>query len=649
MSAAHAVQGKRSLGVRSSLVALLLCTGLQEPSLGQETLREQVEALRMSAQGGSKAWLDRIAVLRAKATALSNEHAELLNMVAIQSVREMNHRALLALEPEWELWLKSSKESERLMGDLLQAIAWGLYYIQAGLPQVAEDELARVDPVRTETLPSRWRVRLLEVQAQIARVARNSARSLEIRRAQVAIARSDSPEKLALTLAVLGTELRQAGLLDEAFAVLRESIAVLSAGHAHKPLLLADANIRLANALANHQPTEAHQHAKAAKALVNRSEDSQTTRRARSGLASLLVRLGDYEGALALAVLARDSRQPHLDFHSRFYGGLAKVGLGQVEVGKIEALMALGSWQARDGLGSATDAWRELSDVLQTKGDLLGAYETAQMARELEQQSRNAREVTHTRSLAPQTPVQGGTWDSRSNKRIALVIGNKDYLLAPLRNPLHDAQALAKSLERAGFKVQRIENLRRDDIGAAMDQFLGAVRPGDDVVFFYAGHGLQVRGINYLPAVDARIRSESDVALNSIDLNALAERLKDLGAGTRLLLIDACRDNPYGDKARLSTRGLGRMPGLPAGTLAQFAARPGAVAEDGAGEHGLFTEQLLHALRGPPLPVELLLKRVSVAVRKHSGGSQEPWIEGSLDRDLQLAIGTRADTAPLGR
>jgi branched-chain amino acid transport system substrate-binding protein len=224
--------------------------------------------------------------------------------------------------------------------------------------------------------------------------------------------------------------------------------------------------------------------------------------------------------------------------------------------------------------------------------------------------------------------------DAANAGRLALVIGNRDYTVGALKNPINDASAMAEALASLGFQVTSVRNLKRDDIGRTLENFASRIRPGDDVVVFYAGHGMQVKGVNYLPAVDANIRVESDVALNSLNLNQLLDRLDEAKAGVRLLLIDACRDNPYSRGFRSGSRGLARQEGAPSGTLMHFATRPGGVAADGTGTNGLYTGQLLKHLRTPGLAVESMLKRVAAGVRQESGGDQQPWTEGALDGEF---------------
>jgi formylglycine-generating enzyme required for sulfatase activity len=240
-------------------------------------------------------------------------------------------------------------------------------------------------------------------------------------------------------------------------------------------------------------------------------------------------------------------------------------------------------------------------------------------------------------TMAMTSPVQAA--------RLALVIGNAAYTEGPLKNPVNDARAMDQKLTTLGFRVQRVENLKRTQIGRAISAFANTVRAGDDVVVFYAGHGVQVKGINYLPAVDADIQSEEDVALNSLNLNSLMERLDEAKAGLKIMFLDACRNNPYARSFRSGDRGLARVSAAPSGTLIHFATRPGSVAADGSGLNGLYTSELLRHMDSPNVPIEAMLKRVSAAVELASKGTQEPWTEGSIRGEFYFRdTGAIADT-----
>jgi len=230
--------------------------------------------------------------------------------------------------------------------------------------------------------------------------------------------------------------------------------------------------------------------------------------------------------------------------------------------------------------------------------------------------------------------------------RQALVIGNAAYNEGALRNPVNDARAMEQKLAALGFNVTKVENLRRQQIGRTMKAFLDALKPGDEVVFFYAGHGVQVKGVNYLPAVDADIQGEDDVPLNSLNVNSLLDRLEDAKVGLKLLFLDACRNNPYARSFRSGERGLARVAGGSSGTLMHFATRPGSVAADGGGANGLYTSMLLRHIDAPDLPVELMLKRVTAAVEAESKGAQEPWTEGSIRGDFYFQRGAAVQARP---
>ncbi len=219
--------------------------------------------------------------------------------------------------------------------------------------------------------------------------------------------------------------------------------------------------------------------------------------------------------------------------------------------------------------------------------------------------------------------------------RIALVIGNAAYKENPLKNPVNDARDISAKLKELGFTVITKENLKRKEIPSTLKAFRGQIKPGDDVLFFYAGHGLQVKGVNYLPAVDADISSEDEVDMESLSLNKLLELLDESKAAVKLVFLDACRNNPYARSFRSADRGLSRIGDIaPSGTLISFATKPGSVAADGKGKNGLYTEQLLKHISAPNTPIELVIKNVVRDVRRQSNGAQDPWMEGSLDGDF---------------
>lgn len=236
--------------------------------------------------------------------------------------------------------------------------------------------------------------------------------------------------------------------------------------------------------------------------------------------------------------------------------------------------------------------------------------------------------------------------------KVALVIGNSKYLSSPLANPVNDSRAFAAKLRTFGFYVIERENLQAKQIPPVLREFRASLKPGSVALFFYAGHGLQIKGSNYLPAVDADITSEEDVPMNSIELNKVLDMLGEAKTRLNLVFLDACRNNPYSRSFRSGAGGLAKVE-APSGTLISFATRPGSVAADGEGQHGLYTEYLLKAIDEPNLQIEQALKSVVSGVKKTSKGQQEPWMEGSIEGDFYFRGGpsgegkTQAPADPL--
>jgi hypothetical protein len=224
--------------------------------------------------------------------------------------------------------------------------------------------------------------------------------------------------------------------------------------------------------------------------------------------------------------------------------------------------------------------------------------------------------------------------------RVALVIGNAAYKDAPLLNPLHDAQDMAKVLERAGFRVIVRENATLRQMQLAIREFGDMLGRKSAGVVYYSGHGVQVRGRNYLLPVDADIAREDEVAFSALDLAAVLEKMDTARNPLNLVILDACRDNPFSTRFALSAPGLAQID-APAGTLIAFSTAPGSVASDGAGRNGLYTHHLLREMAKPGAPVEEVFKAVRAAVRKESVGRQVPWESTSLESSFAFVEAPR--------
>ena len=232
-------------------------------------------------------------------------------------------------------------------------------------------------------------------------------------------------------------------------------------------------------------------------------------------------------------------------------------------------------------------------------------------------------------------------------QRLALVIGNGAYKDAPLPNPVNDAADMARVLEASGFTVIKRENASLREMHLALREFgdrLGRTGTG---VFYFAGHGLQVRGRNYLLPVDADIAREDEVAFSALDLGAVMEKLDTAKNPVNIVVLDACRDNPFGKRLAPSAKGLAPVD-APPGTFIAYATAPGSTAADGNGRNGLYTQHLVRQIEKPGAPIEEVFKAVRAAVRADSKNLQVPWESTSLESPFTFRSAPRpAPAAPV--
>ena len=221
----------------------------------------------------------------------------------------------------------------------------------------------------------------------------------------------------------------------------------------------------------------------------------------------------------------------------------------------------------------------------------------------------------------------------KQNHRVALVLGNSAYKDAPLTNPVNDARAIANVLRESGFSVILRENTDQRGMLSALREFGDQLRGGGTGLFYYAGHGMQIKGRNYLIPVAANIDREDEVAYNAVDAQAVLDKMEAAGNMANIMILDACRNNPFARSSRSASAGLAQMD-APVGTLVAYATSPGSVASDGAGVNGLYTQHLLAAIRKPGNKVEDVFKQVRANVRRDSNGKQVPWEATSLEGDF---------------
>ena len=235
---------------------------------------------------------------------------------------------------------------------------------------------------------------------------------------------------------------------------------------------------------------------------------------------------------------------------------------------------------------------------------------------------------------------------AQGQERVALVIGNSAYKVGALRNPANDARAMAKVLRETGFDVMHGEDLSHRRMFEAVRDFGRKLAPGVVAVFYYAGHGLQVRDRNFLIPIEADVQTEEEIPYTSVDVSFLLDVMNRAKSRVNIVILDACRNNPFARSFRSASSGLAQME-APSGTLIAYATAPGRVASDGAGEHGLYTEQLLKVLATPGLPVEIVFKRVRESVERLTKSRQIPWESSSLKGDFSFVPAVAAAPKPL--
>ena len=255
--------------------------------------------------------------------------------------------------------------------------------------------------------------------------------------------------------------------------------------------------------------------------------------------------------------------------------------------------------------------------------------------------------ATYSLSLLPLNQVAAKQQDPRGmrvqqgERRVALVIGNSAYKDSPLLNPVNDAQAMAQALRSFGFEVVYGENLSQNDMKRNIRAFGEKIRNGGVGLFYYAGHGIQVRGSNYLLPVNATITSEDEVEYESVDVGLVLAQMETARNRLNIVILDACRNNPFARSFRSKEKGLSSID-APGGTLIAYATAPGSVASDGAGRNGLYTQELLKYMKQADLSMVQVFMKVRVAVRSQTEGKQVPWESSSLEVDFYFAASAMA-------
>lgn len=228
------------------------------------------------------------------------------------------------------------------------------------------------------------------------------------------------------------------------------------------------------------------------------------------------------------------------------------------------------------------------------------------------------------------------------DKKLALVIGNADYRIKPLRNAVTDARSIASAMREAGFSLIARENASQASMIDAMKEFWLRGRRSDARVMYFSGHGIQHRGRNYLVPVDMVINNEEDVPRRAASVDEVVDKLNENSKGVNVVILDACRTPPVIGSTR-TRGGLGATRSLsnglaqvsaPQGTLIAFSTAPGSVAYDGIDGSSPYTRHLVEQMRIPGQSVEQLFKRVRIGVARDTANKQVPWESSSLMGDF---------------
>lgn len=230
--------------------------------------------------------------------------------------------------------------------------------------------------------------------------------------------------------------------------------------------------------------------------------------------------------------------------------------------------------------------------------------------------------------------VVGKTGDSQ--RRVALVIGNANYQSSPLRNPVNDAEDTASALKSLGFEVTLGTDMTRKEMRRVIRAFGESLKQGGVGLFYFAGHGMQVEGKNFLIPVGADITAEFEVQDEAVDAGTVLRSMDAAGNTMNMVFMDACRDNPFARSFRSNQKGLAQMD-APSGSLIVYATAPGSVAADGDGRNGVFTQNLLAHISTPGLPISEMMMQVRTDVRRKTNNLQTPWESSSLEGNFYFA------------
>lgn len=223
--------------------------------------------------------------------------------------------------------------------------------------------------------------------------------------------------------------------------------------------------------------------------------------------------------------------------------------------------------------------------------------------------------------------------NNSTTKRIAFVIGNSNYKKYPLKNPKNDADDISQTLRESGFDVIDIRDANLSQMRNALRNYGDKLISYDVGLVYYSGHGIEVKGRNYFLPVNADIQREDEIADQGLDVNLILEKMNTASKSVNILIVDACRDNPFARGFRGINKGLAQID-APTGTIVAFATAPGKTASDGDGRNSPFTKNLILAIKKSNISIESVFKEVRKKVIEETNGQQTPWESSSLIGDF---------------
>ena len=306
-------------------------------------------------------------------------------------------------------------------------------------------------------------------------------------------------------------------------------------------------------------------------------------------------------------------------------------------------VISQGTWSANQLVRPTNPAVAQISEAQRQENERKAAQleqERVRLAQErerldaekLQRQQAQQREQEEKLKLA-----QPEALAVQSGKRIALVMGNSKYIHRPLKNPINDADDISKALKSANFEVIDVREATLTQMRTAVRQFGDRLLQNDVGLVYYSGHGVEVKGKNYFIPVNADIQREDEIVDQSLDVSLILEKMTTAGKGVNILIVDACRDDPFGRSFRSTSRGLATMD-APTGTIIAYATSPGRVASDGDSRNSPYTKALVKAMQTPNKPIEQVFKEVRRSVREETKNQQTPWENTSLSGDFYFRV-----------